>query len=399
MSALKRFQNFTLYLFAFSLSFEYWDAFGFENFSIGAITGYLYTLSIILYPKFRINVRQSIKYILPLLLFFFILTFSSAINYSIGSDVSWFNMSIFQCIVLFILISIQLTDRDPIVGSKLLLYYVLGSILLTLLYSVGLGVDYSVDMRVSVFGSFANGLGFNLAITFIIILSFVFENKSSHGKIRYLLLLILPLMLKVIAETGSRGAFVTLAIGVIIFILFIKMRRKYKSIFVVFGIISAYGMFIYMLQTDVFKTRLQLALETGDTSNRTEIWEMVLPLFMNNPVFGIGETGYQNYAPRLLNNYLSPHNVFIELLLYTGVVGLISYSMLLYQIFRKSLLLYRSYTYILPGILLSMSLILFLNGQGLFVKLVWLIFAYILGTKQTDNIQPEIGKKFVKRRT
>lgn len=399
MYKLKKFQDFALYLFAFSLSFEYWDAFGLKNFSIGAMTGYLYAFSFILNPKFRIDGKESRKYLIPLLLFFIILTFSSAINYTYASAISWFNMSIFQCVVLFILISMHLKNRGLKVANKMLFSYVLGSMLLTILYGFGLGVEYSADMRLTIFGLAANGLGFNSAITLLVIISLVIENKLGYGKKRYLLLLILPLLLKQIAETGSRGAFVALAVGLIVFIFFIKMKRGYKILFFAVGIISVYGMFQYMLQTDVFKSRLQLTIETGDTSDRTEIWSRVIPLFTKNPILGMGETGYNRYAKIKLVEYQGVHNVFIEVLIYTGIVGFILYLMVLYQIYRKSLFLYRYFSYLLPIVLLSMILMLFLNGQGLFVKLVWLIFAYTIGLAQIYKIEPNMKNKFVLSKT
>lgn len=388
MSRLKKIQDLALFLFAFSLSFELWNAFDFKNFSIGAMTGYIYLFSIILYPKFRFDRKESRKYFVPLFLFFIILTISSAINYTYVNDLSWFNMSIFQCIVLFSLIYIHLKDRGSRVANKMLLCYVFGAILLIVLYGFGFGVEYTIDMRLSVFGSFANGLGFNLSVTFIIILSLVFENKPDYGKKRYLLLLVLPLMLKAIAETGSRGAFITLAVGFIIFLFLIKMKKRYKIFFLAVGLLLSYTAFIYMMQTDVFKNRILYSIEEKDTSGRFEIWESVLPLFYENPVLGVGETGYYNYAKDKLTVFQGPHNVFIELLIYTGIIGFICYLMLLYQIYRKSLFSYRNLSFLLPVVLLAMILTLFLNGQGLSIKLVWLFFAYIIA-----SAQPELNKK------
>jgi O-antigen ligase len=110
-------------------------------------------------------------------------------------------------------------------------------------------------------------------------------------------------------------------------------------------------------------------------------------MLFENPIFGVGETGYYRIASKVLSRFQAPHNVFIELLIYTGVVGFILYSFFLYQIFKKVIQTYKHQHYILPGILFLMTLMLFLNGQGLFIKLVWLIFAVNLGQQNKYYIE------------
>ena len=381
--SLRKIQDWVLYLFSFSLIFEYWEAFGLIKYlSVGALTGYLYLFSTLANKKIRYNKKEVRNYSIPIVIFFILLTIMSLLNYESVSKISWFNMSIFQCIILFILITIHLSNREPQVAKNALTSYSLGALLLVILSNFGLGMNYSYDMRLTLFGNPPNGLGFMIAIAIIIILSLVFENKNNYNKTRFLFLIPIPFMLKLIAETASRGAFVTLSIGLLFFIIFINMKKIYKIYFSVISLLSAILIVIFMLQSDVLRTRLLLTLTTGDISERSEIFTNFSMLF-ENPIFGVGETGYYRIANKVLKRFQAPHNVFIELLIYTGIVGFILYSLFLYQILQRVIHTYKYQQYLLPGILFLMTLMLFLNGQGLFIKLVWLIFAVNLGPKKS----------------
>ena len=64
-----------------------------------------------------------------------------------------------------------------------------------------------------------------------------------------------------------------------------------------------------------------------ERGGRTEIWERYIPHIFEHPIFGIGEAGFNTLGQDLnlvdSRGYgLSPHNVIIEVLLYTGFVGL-----------------------------------------------------------------------------
>lgn len=390
MGDLKKIQDWALYLFAFSLSFEYWDAFGFKNFSIGAITGYIYFFSMILNFQYR-NIPFNIgNYLIPTLGFFTILTVMSFINFSDVNGIPWFNISILQCIILFIVLIIHLSNRIAAISRNVLFSYLMGCLLLIVLYSFGFGVSYSVDHRLTVFDSGPNGLGFIGATGLIILLSTVFENKSKTGWRRYLLFLFLPFILKLIAETGSRGAFIILSLGVIIFFLFIKVKFKYKLLYPVLVSIFTFAIFQIIVFSDVLQNRLLLTIISGDTSQRTDIWSSAFPAFLNNPIFGVGETGYYNIARRFLVNYQGPHNVFIEVLVYSGIIGFGFFSVIIYRTFVKSLYVLRLYNYVLPITLFCMVIILFLNGQGLFIKLVWLIFAICISLSKSYSYEKHI---------
>ena len=99
-----------------------------------------------------------------------------------------------------------------------------------------------------------------------------------------------------------------------------------------------------------------------------ELWEVI----NNNLFFGIGQTGYfAKFGDG------SPHNVLLEILCYSGIIGLSMYLLFLYNILKIAIKSKSIEGNILPLILLIPLLGLILSGQILTLKLGWCIFSYI----------------------
>ena len=132
-----------------------------------------------------------------------------------------------------------------------------------------------------------------------------------------------------------------------------------------------------LLESSVLMDRLTRTAEEGDLAGRDTIWLSILPLVENNPLVGVGKTGYDLFTYRTFGGDKSPHNVVIEILSYTGLIGLIIYSYFLFRIVQSSVRIYKFNGTILPLLLLIPIASLFLAGQALSSKIVWIIFAFV----------------------
>lgn len=375
---LSKLQNIALYLFFFSINFEVWDPFNTGGFfSISKLTGIIYFITVLPDIKQFMNTKYIKPVLNPVWIFFVLLTVISFININHISS-SFFDFSIFQNIVLLWLL-INHERKVPGVLTRGLFGFSLGSIALSLLYNFGIGIEYSLDGRVSIFGDNENSIGMRMSISIIILLITIVQNPYQLKRIRFLLILALPLMLKLMAESGSRVAFISFVMMFVFGTLLYKSKKMwYKLIVFVLGSVLFVYMIQYLLSNEVILRRLLQTTEEGNLAGRDVIWQKILPLIVDNPLFGVGKTGYAAYSKQVFNQLSSPHNVIIEILSYTGIVGLFSYLMFAFRSFKLSWKAYKIKKNILSLLLFIPVSGFILSGQILVNKIGWVIFAYAI---------------------
>ena len=372
---LTKVQNIALYLFFFSINFEVWDPFNTGGFfSVSKLTGLIYFLTILPDIKQFLDTKFIKPVLIPVWLFFVLLTVISLLNINPISS-SFFDFSIFQNLLLFWIL-INHERRVPGILTRGLFSFALGSIALSLFYNFGIGVEYTSG-RVSLFGDNENTIGMRMSISVIIFLITSVQNPFRLKKIRFLLIAAIPLMLKLMAESGSRVAFISFVLMFTGGVLLIKTKKTWYKVFVlVFGGILFAVIIQYVLSSEVLMVRLLKASEEGDLAGRDIIWQKIIPLIKDNPIFGVGKTGYVAYSKQVFYEPSSPHNVIIEILSYTGIVGLIAYLLFVIRSFLFGLKAYKFRKKILPLLLLIPMAGYLLSGQILTNKLGWVIFGY-----------------------
>ena len=108
------------------------------------------------------------------------------------------------------------------------------------------------------------------------------------------------------------------------------------------------------------------------------MWTKYLDLIKEHPILGVGFTGADQYALREFGQARSPHNVIIEVALYSGVLGLACFLVFLFCLYRDAWL-YRKKRNNLGPLITSMAIIgLVMSGQALGVKLFWTLAAYAI---------------------
>lgn len=386
---MKHIQRIALYLFFFSINFEVWDLFYPGHiFSISKLTGYFYFLTMVpLFKTFSTNV--DLKSILtPLLIFFGLLTLVSLFHIK-STYYNFFDFSIFQNIILFYVL-FNHERIDPLILEKGLLSFSLGSVAIAILFMAGIGIEY-IGGRVRFIGENSNDTGICTSISMIILFLAVFQNRLKLGKMRFLLLTPIPIMMKLMAETGSRVAAISFILAFTVGVLLFKTKKlRSKILLLSVGAIIFISGWQFLMQVEVLKLRLFQTIQEGDLANRNLIWNELLPLIHSNPIFGVGVTGYEYFAQRTFKELISPHNVILEVLCLTGFVGLGIFLIFLHKVFKISYRKYISGGLLLPLIILIPILGLLASGQLLNAKIGWSIFAYIaspliLNQKMREN--------------
>jgi O-antigen ligase len=368
---LKRFHDFILCSYFFSINFQELQLFNLGFLSIPKIVAFVYLLFSI--PRLN-NTLQSKKIfitVIPILSYFTLLFLINIFNIN-EKSYSFFDFTLFINIILFWFIAVHLS-RDFNIANKAILCLALGSVFLACFYFFGIGLELDEMGRVSIFGDNPNFVGIKMALSICLILFLVIQNSFHLNWVRYLLLLPIPMMLEVLIETGSRVSFVSLILMIFVGLYFVKkngISMKIVILLIFSGLILS--LYKFLIENQFFLLRLISSVEDKDLSGRevayAEIWEVV----NNNFVFGIGQTGYfEKFGDG------SPHNVLLEILCYSGIIGLLMYLLFLLNILRTALKSNSLNGDILPLILFIPLLGLILSGQILTLKLGWCIFAYI----------------------
>lgn len=372
---VKTIQRYTLYAFLFSINFEVWDPLNTGGFfSIARLAGLLYLSTIFLSFKSFFETKGLRFILFPIWSFFTLLTIVSIINVDYNFS-NYFDSSLFQNIILFWIL-INHERIAPGILAKGLMAFALGSIVLASLYYFKIGIEY-FGGRVSIFGDNTNTVGIRMSVSILIISLSIMRDSIGMGKFRYLLIIPLFPMVMLLAETGSRVAFIAFVIQFIAVVLLSKSRRlSLKILLIVVGSIIGYFTWLYLMEIDVLRTRLIQSLYNGDLSDRDFIWGKVIQVIKSSPIFGVGKTGYAMQMRDVAGSVFSPHNVFLEILVYTGIIGLYLYINFIYKNILIAFANYKLNKDLLPLLLFIPLAGLMLSGQLLVFKMGWVILAF-----------------------
>jgi O-antigen ligase len=365
-----------LYIFTFSLVFEGWNILQLGGISIPKVIAYVLVFFSLFNFKQTFSVFQQRKYLIPLFAFSAILLISYVLNQD-RSDSLFFLLFMILQNVIFFWIATNIMINNPGTTDKVLLLLNLAILLSAVLFLFGIGAELE-EGRLTIFGENPNRIGLFSVFSILFIFSLILENTQNYRKSRFLLLLLLIPLLKMAALSGSRVTFFGLIIALVTFFI-IKSNRNflYKSLTLVFGGITIFALYLYLMSFEVLRERLSLAFTAGDLSGRDVIWEYALPLILKKPILGLGVNGYAEIMSYRYGGFFSPHNVFIEIFAYGGILGLIAYFTFFFQIGKESYNLKKDKNYVLPLTYTILLLFIYLSGQALAVKSFWIIYAYI----------------------
>lgn len=376
---LFKFKRIFLLLFVFSIPFEYWDPFGVSSFfSVTKMAGFAYAAMAFLTIRDSFDLK-IFKYVKLLLIFWILLLVLSHLNYTSSNTVSIFNFTILQNIILYWLITSDLI-RGNIRLRAIILSFLLSIILMSTLLSLGIGVkqDYVENLaRITFFGNNPNTVGVLAGLGIVFSLYFILNPSQNYGSKSYLIILAIPSFIMLLLHSGSRGALITLVMSAAIMLITNK-ATPFKRILQIGLLIIASTYFMEKLvESELMYKRITLFVEEGNTAGRGEIWENVLEIASKRPIIGYGTTGFENEMRVIYGGNKDSHNLFLYVLVTTGIIGLSLFLYFLYFHFEKVVYSFKQGN-VLGLILLIFYLTTVFKGGGIIKdKLMWLLLAII----------------------
>lgn len=376
---LKKIEDTFLYLYVFTLGFENWDPFGLVGIiSISKIISILYFLSIL--PRMsNFFIPKFPKKIIYTLMCLTILYYSVSIAYSdllFGNTVS---TTFLNNVIMFLIVTNHIIIGGRAVLKKIFVSLAFIPIIQALLILNNIGYSLSSDNRLILFGENPNNLGIIASASLLISIILIADNFLSLSKRRFLLLFSVFTSISVILATASRGAIIASALSILLFLFLIKMPFFQKAIFILFLLPLLYYFYISNESSELIASRIQELVEDGDQS-RFSILKDIEHFAFDNPIFGFGETGYYSKMVQYRGSYKSSHNGFLNVYLYTGILGCILFFRFLYYIMKYCWLLYKRQSITIPSILFCIAIFNFAkSGSGWNFKFLWLVFSIIIG--------------------
>lgn len=172
----------------------------------------------------------------------------------------------------------------------------------------------------------------------------IYEVNSRIYTVYILLTMLTSFILFFLGST--RGSLVTILLCLFVFLYFGNNKNKLKVIF--YFILSIPLLFYGVQKTgSAIIERSMSTVETGDSSGRETLWNDAINEFTNNPILG----------GRIEISGVYPHNLFIEILMATGIVGFLIFMIFLVGSIKNGFLAAKANSiYIIPLLIFTCGL-------------------------------------------
>jgi len=219
-----------------------------------------------------------------------------------------------------------------------------------------------------------NPFGLFMGIGAIMSLVLFFDKNNytifKYDKIIYFISLLIFLF--TLFHSQSRSAWVMFGIFSLGYmLLYIKNNGIDKKLFyTIFSLLIISAMFF--LIDENLSHRLTLLLQGNSSGRSTVIWPFTIDKIMDAPIFGYGINTYRLLTPPCCAGV---HNLTLELLLYTGIVGFFIFTYLIWLALKESFIKSKIFYFIL---FLSFIVLVQFDGSLILGKLHLNIFILIL---------------------
>lgn len=298
------------------------------------------------------NLTETFRYIICILLF--ITAFNNEYNFgAIKNNLMGITLSnIYYAVMVFKLNTLgRIREYSGVISSNI--YVISGS----------------SEIRLNGFFSDPNKY-----MAFCLALLFVVELWMQNGKFKNLLTVILSISSLI---SLSRTAILSL-LAYLFFKVIKVVYEKSKVLSIVLGLAIIIAIILLIVNPDVFSDGVNYLYATSarlmgrehtlsinanlQSDNRTLIWKQAIELIGEHPIFGFGWNSIRELLP------YPTHNTVLELLLDSGIVGLVCYLILMRKLFFN-----KYYEYTIPFIWVPI-LLLDMGGYRVLFLLLGLVY-------------------------
>ncbi len=237
--------------------------------------------------------------------------------------------------------------------------------------------------RVSALGQNANNAAMIMAAGLVTLIGLILLSRRKRSVGMIIAGLLSTLLALAILETGSRGGFVALLGGVLVFAVAAHgWRQRLRNGALVLVAISLLGLAAFNLP--VMKNRLLETFTTGNLAGREQLYPALWTMFLEKPVMGWGPvTNSYELAARIGQRDRSSraaHNLVLGLITAGGLVTAIPFILGVWLSARNAWRARAGDHRALPLALFGAVFLSNMSGDWGASKLLWLVLAYCLAS-------------------
>jgi O-antigen ligase len=179
------------------------------------------------------------------------------------------------------------------------------------------------SIRFAATGFNPNDLGFTLVLAMPMAWYLALARRGKFAT--WVNLLYLPLGMTAVLLTASRGAFIPALVSLLI-IPWTLPAHSWPMKGAISGLILASVLVLQDVIPAYSWERLAAAsteIETGEFSDRSQIWQAGLHVFEEHPIVGVGAGAFGAAVEPILGAPRAPHQTFLSVLVGQGIIGLL----------------------------------------------------------------------------
>ena len=280
--------------------------------------------------------------------------------------------------------------RHDHVARAALWSFVLACLLRAALPFVGVGrtgeAVWTGGERVTAFGQNANWSAKLLATAVIMLVGLMYVHVRAPKKLRWLAVAGIVGLGIAIVDTGSRGGLLALAVGLLTFAVGPSANRTLwtmtRNVFI--GVASIAFLVGASMRSELMRNRFEDTRDNGAMAGREVLFPTLWGMFLEKPWTGWGTVNNQfELADRIAEQEhlrRDSHNLVLEVLTTTGIVGAVPFFMAIALIVRAGWRGRLGIHGITPMALLVMNGVGAMSGNPITIKLFWLTMAYAVAS-------------------
>lgn len=214
---------------------------------------------------------------------------------------------------------------------KKILYVLFTTILLMSILALVnfIGADKS-DVRFTANGQNVIGFSRYLVIMTIMIVTLAFNKNHILNRKTAIVFSLTSFLLVIL--TNTKGALLSLILSIILTLLTVGKRAQLrKNLYKILIVILILILILIILPNKYTHRYVNIGevFSRGSFHSRISLYSQAITSWLNNPLVGVG---FGNYKFVNLEGYTYPHNIFLEILSETGIIGITLFILLIINI-------------------------------------------------------------------